>query len=181
MHTAAQIWDARPALPAPSRHANILRRPVKSPKLYSYNVGLAINLLGIESAEQVAIHPARGWLFENLVVTESLKHRFDRVLQPNLSFFRDSCGARALSLPRDRARHMRGRDKGGLHRRTRLFHVGRTGCRIAAFVKERRGPEPDDSDRRKLDDVYYTCIQPILGCARFGLPTPVGGSVLPVH
>ena len=73
-------------------HANIRKRLVKSPKLYFNDVGLVSYLLGIESPEQVATHPLRGALFENVVVTEALKHRFNRGRQPNLSFFRDLRG-----------------------------------------------------------------------------------------
>ena len=76
----------------PPFHANIRKRLVKSPKLYFYDVGLASFLLGIESPRQVETHPLRGSLFENLVVAEALKHRFNQGLQPNLSFFRDSRG-----------------------------------------------------------------------------------------
>ena len=57
-----------------------------------YDVGLASYLIGIESAKQVFTHPLRGALFENVVVAEALKHRFNRGLQPNLSFFRDAKG-----------------------------------------------------------------------------------------
>lgn len=42
--------------------------------------------------EQVITHPLRGALFENMVVAETLKYRFNRGRQPNLSFFRDSRG-----------------------------------------------------------------------------------------
>ena len=73
-------------------HANIRKRLVKSPKLYFYDVGLASYLIGIENASQVLTHPLRGSLFENTVVAEVLKHRFNRGLQPNLSFFRDARG-----------------------------------------------------------------------------------------
>ena len=76
----------------PPFHANIRKRLVKSAKLYFCDVGLASYLLGIESPQQVTTHPLRGALFENLVVAEALKHRFNRGLQPNLSFFRDSRG-----------------------------------------------------------------------------------------
>ena len=76
----------------PPFHANIRKRLVKSAKLYFYDVGLASYLLGIESPQQVTTHPLRGALFENVVVAEALKHRFNRGLQPNLSFFRDSRG-----------------------------------------------------------------------------------------
>ncbi len=76
----------------PPFYANIRKRLVKSPKLYFYDVGLASFLLGIESPRQVETHPLRGQLFENLVVAEALKHRFNQGLQSNLSFFRDSRG-----------------------------------------------------------------------------------------
>ena len=73
-------------------HANIRKRMVKSPKLYFFDVGLASYLLGIQNVDQIAIHPLRGQLFENAVVVEALKYRFNRGLRQNLSFFRDSNG-----------------------------------------------------------------------------------------
>ena len=76
----------------PPYHANISKRLVKSPKFYFCDVGLAAYLIGIENAGQVATHPLRGALFENAVVAEALKHRFNRGNQANLSFFRDSKG-----------------------------------------------------------------------------------------
>ena len=36
--------------------------------------------------------PCAGALFENAVIAEALKHRFNRGQQPNLSFFRDARG-----------------------------------------------------------------------------------------
>ena len=73
-------------------YANIRNRLVRSPKLYFYDVGLACYLLGIQNADQIATHPLRGQLFENAVVVEALKHRFNSGKQANLSFFRDSNG-----------------------------------------------------------------------------------------
>ncbi len=73
-------------------HANLRKRLVKSPKLYFYDVGLASYLIGIEQVRQVATHPLRGALFENVVVAETLKHRFNQGLRSNLSFFRDARG-----------------------------------------------------------------------------------------
>ncbi len=72
--------------------ANIRKRLVKSPKLYFHDVGLASYLLGIESPGQVATHPLRGQLFENVVVSEAIKHGYNRGAVPRLSFFRDSRG-----------------------------------------------------------------------------------------
>ena len=73
-------------------YANLRKRLVKSPKLYFYDVGLASYLIGIENSSQVTTHPLRGPLFENAVVAEALKYRFNRGLNPNLSFYRDSVG-----------------------------------------------------------------------------------------
>lgn len=73
-------------------HRNISKRLVKSPKLYFYDVGLASYLLGIENEMHISRHPLRGNLFENLVVMEALKFRFNRGRRCNFSFYRDSNG-----------------------------------------------------------------------------------------
>jgi len=73
-------------------HANISKRLIKSPKLYFLDVGLASYLMGIESPHQVATHPLKGFLFENMIVVEALKHRFNQGRRSNLSFYRDSAG-----------------------------------------------------------------------------------------
>lgn len=96
-HTTARNWlnileASYIAFRLPSFHRNIRKRLVKSPKLYFYDVGLASYLIGIERAAQVATHPLRGALFENMVVVEALKYRFNRGRSANLSFFRDSRG-----------------------------------------------------------------------------------------
>jgi predicted AAA+ superfamily ATPase len=71
---------------------NVSKRLVKSPKLYFYDVGFASYLIGIERREQIATHPLRGSLFENLVVAEVLKHRLHRGQRTQLHFYRDSTG-----------------------------------------------------------------------------------------
>ncbi len=73
-------------------HANISKRLVKSPKLYFYDVGLASFLLGIETMEQIFRDPLRGNLFENMVIAEALKFRFNQGRRSNLYFYRDSKG-----------------------------------------------------------------------------------------
>ena len=73
-------------------HKNIGKRLVKSPKLYFYDVGLATYLCGIESPGQMSVHPLRGSFFENLIVVEALKYRFNDARRPNLMFYRDSNG-----------------------------------------------------------------------------------------
>ena len=96
-HTTASHWltvleASYVVFRLPPFHANIRKRLVKSPKLYFYDVGLASHLIGIEHAGQIGTHPLRGPLFENAVVVEALKHRFNRGRRSNLSFFRDSRG-----------------------------------------------------------------------------------------
>ncbi|MFN0129007.1 MAG: ATP-binding protein [Verrucomicrobiales bacterium] len=76
----------------PPWHANISKRLIKTPKLFFHDVGLAAYLCGIEEAGQLATHPLRGNFFENLVVGELLKHRFNRGRDNRLMFFRDRAG-----------------------------------------------------------------------------------------
>ncbi|MHB1646820.1 MAG: ATP-binding protein [Candidatus Acididesulfobacter diazotrophicus] len=76
----------------PPWYNNFSKRLVKSPKLYFYDVGLASYLLGIENEKQVFRDPLRGNLFENLVVAEVLKYRFNKGKKSNLYFYRDSTG-----------------------------------------------------------------------------------------
>ncbi len=94
-HTTAKEWIS--ILEAsyivfllPPHHKNYNKRITKAPKLYFYDVGLATYLLGIENAKQMKRDPLRGHLFENLIVIEFLKKRFEDAERSNLSFFRDS-------------------------------------------------------------------------------------------
>jgi predicted AAA+ superfamily ATPase len=73
-------------------HSNVSKRLIKSPKLYFYDVGLASYLLGLENENQVNRDPLRGNLFENMVVMEALKYRYNQGKRSNLFFFRDSNG-----------------------------------------------------------------------------------------
>ena len=96
-HTTARHWltvleASYVVFQLPPFFANIRKRLIKSPKLYFYDVGLASYLIGIEHAGQMSTHPLRGALFENAVVAEAVKHRFNRGRRSNLSFFRDTRG-----------------------------------------------------------------------------------------
>ncbi|MYD04924.1 MAG: ATP-binding protein [Acidimicrobiia bacterium] len=73
-------------------HANLRKRLVKTPKLYFYDVGLAAFLIGIEQADQIVTHPLRGALFENAVIAEAAKYRYNTGRRPNFSFYRDAKG-----------------------------------------------------------------------------------------
>ena len=73
-------------------HTNISKRLIKSPKLYFHDVGLAAFLLGLENETQIGRDPLRGNLFENMVVMEALKYRYNRGKRSNLFFYRESNG-----------------------------------------------------------------------------------------
>lgn len=73
-------------------YTNTRKRLTKSPKIYFTDTGLACNILGIESARQLQRDKMRGHLFENLVITEALKHRLNNGKGNNLCFYRDSNG-----------------------------------------------------------------------------------------
>jgi predicted AAA+ superfamily ATPase len=73
-------------------HQNFGKRLVKTPKLYFHDTGLAAFLLGIRDAEHLSIHSARGALFENLIVSELLKQRYNQGLGSNLYFWRNNTG-----------------------------------------------------------------------------------------
>jgi predicted AAA+ superfamily ATPase len=76
----------------PPYYKNFNKRVVKSSKLYFYDTGLACYLLGITDATQLQIHPSKGPLFENFVVSELLKNRNNAGTRNNLFYFRDSAG-----------------------------------------------------------------------------------------
>jgi len=76
----------------PPYFENFGKRVIKSPKYYFTDTGLLCYVLGIEKPEQISRDPLVGSMFENLVVLEALKSRFNQGLAPNLSFFRDNHG-----------------------------------------------------------------------------------------
>lgn len=73
-------------------HQNFNKRLVKMPKIYFYDTGLACALLGIQQDEQLATHPLRGSLFENMVISEWKKNYFNRGKAAPLFFWRDNKG-----------------------------------------------------------------------------------------
>ncbi len=73
----------------PPFYRNIGKRLVKTPKIYFCDTALACFLLGIENNSQLATHPLRGNLFENMVVLEFLKNRFNQGKNSNLYFYKD--------------------------------------------------------------------------------------------
>ena len=76
----------------PPYFENFGKRAIKSPKLYFTDVGLLCYLLGIREAGQVTRDPLVGGIFENLVVMECVKARYNRGEPADFWFFRDSNG-----------------------------------------------------------------------------------------
>lgn len=76
----------------PPYFTNISKRLTKSPKLYFYDTGLMVHLLGITDAAQLDIHPLRGAVFENLIISEMLKQSYNSARRPSLCFYRESSG-----------------------------------------------------------------------------------------
>lgn len=73
-------------------YQNFGKRLVKTPKLYFHDAGLAAYLLGIHDPEHLSIHSARGALFENFVISELMKRRYNQGLPSNLYFWRNNTG-----------------------------------------------------------------------------------------
>lgn len=73
-------------------HKNFNKRLVKMPKIYFYDTGLVCALLGIQNADQLNYHPLFGSLFENFVIGELMKLRFNKAKSNNFYFWRDNIG-----------------------------------------------------------------------------------------
>lgn len=76
----------------PPYHVNYGKRLVKTPKLYFHDTGLAAWLLGIHDTAALNIHPMRGALFENLAITEFIKHLRHSGAAGTPYFWRDNIG-----------------------------------------------------------------------------------------
>ncbi|WP_225431660.1 ATP-binding protein [Bifidobacterium platyrrhinorum] len=71
-------------------HRNYGKRLIKAPKLYFYDTGLAANLLGMESSEQLLTSQYRGNLYENAIAVEIIKQYQAIGREPKLFYWRDS-------------------------------------------------------------------------------------------
>ena len=71
---------------------NYSKRVIKTPKLYFCDTGLLCYLLGIKTESSLANHHKRGALFENYVVSEIKKNRYNAGNSDALFYFRDSNG-----------------------------------------------------------------------------------------
>ena len=73
-------------------HKNYNKRLVKTAKLYFYDTGLASAILGIRNTEQLQTHFLKGELFENMVITELYKQKFNTGKLIDYYFWRDNKG-----------------------------------------------------------------------------------------
>lgn len=73
-------------------YENFGKRLVKMPKIYFYDTGLVCSLLGIQSASQLPTHYLRGELFENFIISEHIKQKFNRLQPIDYYFWRNKTG-----------------------------------------------------------------------------------------
>ncbi|MFN4082442.1 MAG: ATP-binding protein [Bacteroidia bacterium] len=71
---------------------NLGKRLTQMPKMYFYDTGLCCSLLELENESHVNTHPLRGALFENLIILELLKSRYNNGQRSNLYYWRDRTG-----------------------------------------------------------------------------------------
>lgn len=76
----------------PPWFTNTRKRLVKSPKLYFYDVGLTAWLLGIHQAEHIQRDPLYGALFENRIIIDQLKSKYNAAHPVEYYFYRDNTG-----------------------------------------------------------------------------------------
>ena len=166
-------------------HANIRKRLVKTPKIYFYDVGLTAHLLGIQEAGQIATHPLRGQMFENIVVAEAVKHcwnRGRRPRRPRLDWLDPRCWCaegRTGTAHRRRIGHLRGPNRlPPRHRRPSQpdsrrarsdisVHDQRrrqrqTQFRRRPFHNRRRDPSPRRCQRQQMRPAHNRHARPIV-------------------
>ncbi len=76
----------------PPHFKNFNKRIIKAPKMYFYDTGLLCYLLRIRNQEQLQLHPLKGFIFENWVISECMKIYFNKGEEAPLYFWRDQHG-----------------------------------------------------------------------------------------
>lgn len=74
----------------PPYYKNFNKRLIKMPKLYFYDTGLLAYLLRIQNAEQLKTHYAIGHIFENYIISEVLKYKYNRADNADMYFWKDN-------------------------------------------------------------------------------------------
>ncbi|CAM4030692.1 ATP-binding protein [Flavobacterium branchiophilum] len=73
-------------------YKNFDKRVIKSPKLFFYDTGLLCHLLKVKNPDQIKLNSYRGNLFENMVVSESIKLNYHKNMMQEFWFWRNSGG-----------------------------------------------------------------------------------------
>jgi len=94
-HTTARNWlslleSTRIVYLLKPYFRNMTKRVVKAPKLYFTDTGLLAYLLKYQDAATLAAGPMAGAFFENMVIMEALKRKFNHRRIYELYFYRDS-------------------------------------------------------------------------------------------
>jgi predicted AAA+ superfamily ATPase len=74
-------------------HANIQKRLTKSPKVYVRDTGLLHFLAGLRRPRDLETWPRRGHSFEGLVIEELVALASQRLVRPEITFWRTQAGA----------------------------------------------------------------------------------------
>lgn len=80
------------AFKLPQFHRNFGKRLIKSPKLYFYDTGLVCYLLGLKNEGDIPGHYLKGNLFENFIISEFYKNKFNKGEKPAFHYLRDNIG-----------------------------------------------------------------------------------------
>ena len=83
---------------------NFNKRLTKQSKLYFYDTGLLCYLLNIKSPDELNTHALRGAVFENWVLIELIKSRYNKGEEPGFYFWRDSHGSEVDVLWEEKSR-----------------------------------------------------------------------------
>lgn len=73
-------------------HVNFNKRLTKSSKLYFYDTGLACSLLKMRSAQDLALSPFKGPLFECFIISDLIKQYCNMGIEAPIYFWRDLNG-----------------------------------------------------------------------------------------
>jgi len=76
----------------PPYHKNFNKRVVKTPKLYFLDTGLACSLLGIREKKELINSHFRGALFENYVIAEILKQKYNTGSTTGFYYWKENNG-----------------------------------------------------------------------------------------
>jgi predicted AAA+ superfamily ATPase len=76
----------------PPYHKNFNKRVVKTPKLYFLDTGLACSLLGIREKKELLNSHFRGALFENYIIVEMLKQKYNTGSTAGFYYWKENNG-----------------------------------------------------------------------------------------